>query len=70
MTSVVSKRVKQKTEYCKKNVGKVFFNTVRATNCDRGKSSDRECCGRRGRIGIDCVLAGMWKLRAIRKKNR
>ena len=69
MTSVVSQLVKEKTEFCKINVVKVCFNNVRVTNFDRGKRSCKECCRRKARIGIDCVLAGMWKLRTI-KKNR
>jgi hypothetical protein len=47
----------------------VFFNIARVTKFDRGKRSRRECCGRKARTVIDCVLAGMWKLRTIRKKK-
>jgi hypothetical protein len=62
MTSVVSNFVKFGT---KKKVGKVFFNIARVTKFDRGKRSRRECCGRKARIGTDCVLAGMWEPRTI-----
>jgi hypothetical protein len=48
----------------------VFFNILWLTNFDRGKRSYRECCGSKGRIGIYCVLEGMWKLRTIRNRNR
>jgi hypothetical protein len=67
MTFVVSKLVKEKTEFEGKNVRKVFYNILRVTNFDRSKRSCRECCGRKARIEI-CVL-GVWKLRTIRKNG-
>jgi hypothetical protein len=50
MKSLVSKLVKERTEFDRKNVSKVFFNIVRVMNLDRGKRSCRECCGRKARI--------------------
>jgi hypothetical protein len=65
---VVKKNGNRKTEYGSKNVSKCSLALYRDMKFNRDKTSYVECCAMKEKSGIGWLLAGVWKLRRIRKK--